>query len=179
MHTCRNMQLWGACTFLRDRKRGSFCFLLYQKFPRHGMYRLETGEGRSQGEHTDEEHRALLNCVCVCVSLCVSLCLCILHAASFPESPFSAHFPRLQQHLQMCFCASPPPLPISLPGATEQRRGARGAECHSFRFCGSRGPGLFVLVSWPAASCLVWGYRIRADFLSEFCAVGVRRRLPG
>ena len=70
----------------------------------------------------------------------------------------------------MCLCV-PPSLPTAFPGSREQRRGVRGAACHSQWFCGSGGASLFVLVSWPAASCLVWGHRIRTVFLAEFGAV--------
>lgn len=39
-----------------------------------------------------------------------------------------------------------------------------------------RGPGLFVLVNWPAMSCLVWDYRIRIVFIFEFGAVRAEKK---
>lgn len=52
MHTCHEMGLQGTWAFMRDRKGGSFCFLLYQKFPRLEIHDLRKEKGRSQGEVT-------------------------------------------------------------------------------------------------------------------------------
>jgi hypothetical protein len=55
------------------------------------------------------------------------------------------------------FCVTTPnPLKLSLDDKTSEIR--RMESC--------RRPGLFILVGWPAVSCLTWGYRVRTVFLS-------------
>lgn len=94
----------------------------------------------------------------------VKQCVCV-RKLSPSLLPIRASLPELR--LQMCVYAHHLPS----PGSRQHRRGVRGAACHSLPLCGSGGPSLFVLVSWPAVSCLVWGHRIRSVFLSEFGAV--------
>lgn len=80
----------------------------------------------------------------------------------------------------MCLCVSPPPLPSpqDFPGPQEKKEEPEGLGVAHSGSTDGRGPGLFVLVSGPAVSCLVWGYRIRAVFLSEFGVVRGEKKDP-
>lgn len=68
--------------------------------------------------------------------------------------------------------------PHRLHWAMGKRRGARGLGVTHSGSPDRRGPGLFVLVSWPAVSCLVRGYMIRTAFPSQFGAVRGEKKDP-
>lgn len=82
----------------------------------------------------------MLSSECVCGG-------CTVQAASFPQSPFSAAFPELQQHLQICLCVSPPPLPTSLCEPQNREEEQEGMGVSLSGSADLRGPGAFVLVS--------------------------------
>lgn len=83
--------------------------------------------------------------------------------ASFSEC-LSPSCPQMQQHPQMWFCVSPPPVTTYLHWMTKQRNSGEPKSCSSWpALC--RRSGLFVLVSWPAVSSFLCGCRIRTVFL--------------
>lgn len=105
----------------------------------------------------------------VCMWVCVNFPSCLL-----PRVPFQCILlwaAATPPDVFVCFTTFPPNKPL-LGDRTEEQEGLNVAHYGSED---NRRPGLFVLVSWPAVSCLVWGVSLGLFFFLRLVQSGGRR----
>lgn len=68
------------------------------------------------------------------------------------------------------------PFPQAFAGPQNKEGEQEGLRVTHSGSADHRGPGLFVLVNWPAVTCLVWGCRIKTIFIFEFGAVRAEKK---
>lgn len=68
------------------------------------------------------------------------------------------------------------PFPQAFAGPQNKEGEQEGLRVTHSGSADHRGPGLFVLVNWPAVTCLVWGCRIKTVFIFEFGAVRAEKK---